>query len=83
MMTQEEIAEKVKSIVVEQLGCAADQVNADAKFIEDLNADSLDLVELIMAFEEVFGSDIPDEEAEKLKTVGDAINYIVDHQKGE
>ena len=71
-----EVAEKVKKIVVEQLGVSEDQVTPDAKFIEDLGADSLDLVELVMAFEEEFGSDIPDEDAEKLDTVGSAIEYI-------
>ncbi len=70
------IAEKVKKIVVDQLAVPEDQVTEDARFIEDLNADSLDQVELIMALEEEFSSDIPDEEAEKLKTVGDAIKYI-------
>ena len=71
-----EIAEKVKKIVVEQLGVAEDQVTPEAKFIEDLGADSLDQVELVMALEEEFGSDIPDDAAEKLTTVGDAIDYI-------
>ncbi len=70
------VSEKVKSIVVDQLGVSEDQVTEDAKFIEDLGADSLDLVELVMAFEEEFGSDIPDEDAEKLTTVGAAISYI-------
>ncbi len=70
------IAAKVKEIVVKQLAVAEDQVTEDARFIEDLNADSLDQVELIMALEEEFNSDIPDEEAENLKTVGDAIRYI-------
>jgi acyl carrier protein len=70
------VAEKVKKIVTEQLGVSAEQVTDDAKFIEDLGADSLDQVELIMALEEEFGSDIPDEEAEKLTTVGDAVRYI-------
>ena len=74
------IAEKVKKIVVDQLAVPEDQVTADARFVEDLNADSLDQVELIMAFEEEFNSDIPDEEAEKLKTVGDAIKYIESKQ---
>ena len=75
-----EIAEKVKKIVVEQLGVSEDQVTPEAKFIEDLGADSLDQVELVMAFEEEFGSDIPDEDAEKLTTVGDAIKYIESKQ---
>ncbi len=69
-------AEKVKEIVVQQLGVAPDQVTVDAKFIEDLGADSLDQVELVMALEEEFGTDIPDDEAEKLATVGDAIKYV-------
>ena len=71
-----EIAEKVTKIVVEQLGVSEDQVTPEAKFIEDLGADSLDQVELVMALEEEFGSDIPDEDAEKLTTVGDAIKYV-------
>ena len=71
-----EIAEKVAKIVVEQLGVSEEQVTPEAKFIEDLGADSLDQVELVMALEEEFGSDIPDEAAEKLTTVGDAIAYI-------
>jgi acyl carrier protein len=73
-------AEKVKEIVVQQLGVAPDQVTEDAKFIEDLGADSLDQVELVMALEEEFGADIPDDEAEKLTTVGDAIKYIESNQ---
>ena len=73
-------AEKVKKIVVEQLGVPEDQVTEDAKFIDDRGADSLDQVELVMAFEEEFGSDIPDEDAEKLTTVGDAIKYIESKQ---
>ena len=70
------VAEKVKKIVVDQLAVPENQVTEDARFIEDLNADSLDIVELIMALEEEFSAEIPDEEAEKLKTVGDAIAYI-------
>jgi len=75
------IADKVKAIVVEQLGVSEDQVTPEAKFIEDLGADSLDQVELVMALEEEFGADIPDEDAEKLTTVGDAIKYIEEKQK--
>ena len=75
-----EIADKVKKIVVEQLSVNEDQVTPEAKFIEDLGADSLDQVELIMALEEQFGAEIPDEEAEKLTTVGDAIKYIESKQ---
>jgi acyl carrier protein len=70
------VAEKVKEIVVKQLDVSEDQVTPEAKFIEDLGADSLDQVELIMALEEEFGADIPDEDAEKLQTVGDAISYV-------
>ena len=70
------VEQKVKEIVVAQLGVTEDQVTNDAKFIEDLGADSLDLVELVMAFEEGFNSDIPDEDAEGLTTVGKAIEYI-------
>ena len=70
------VAEKVKEIVVNQLGVSPDQATNDAKFIEDLGADSLDQVELVMALEEEFGADIPDEDAEKLTTVGDAVKYI-------
>ena len=68
--------EKVKDIIVEQLGVSADQVKPEAKFIDDLGADSLDTVELVMAFEEEFGSEISDSEAEKILTVGDAIKFI-------
>ena len=68
--------EKVKEIIVEQLGVNADQVKPEASFIEDLGADSLDTVELVMAFEEEFGAEIPDEDAEKLTTVGAVINYL-------
>ena len=70
------VADRVKEIIVEQLGVNDDQVVPDAKFVEDLGADSLDTVELVMALEEEFGAEIPDEEAEKLTTVGEAIKYI-------
>jgi len=80
-MAEKTIDQRVKDIIVEQLGVNADQVTPDAKFIEDLGADSLDIVELIMALEEEFGSEIPDEQAEKLLTVGDVTKYIEDSAK--
>ncbi|QOG11726.1 acyl carrier protein [Arcobacter sp. FWKO B] len=70
----------VKEVVVEQLDCNPDEVKAESKFIEDLGADSLDVVELVMALEEKFGIEIPDEDAEKIMTVGDAIKYIEDNK---
>ena len=70
------LEDKVKEIIVDQLGVEADQVKPEASFIEDLGADSLDTVELVMAFEEEFDIEIPDEDAEKIKKVSDAINYI-------
>jgi acyl carrier protein len=70
------LEDKVKEIIVEQLGVNADQVTPEASFTEDLGADSLDTVELVMAFEEQFGQEIPDEDAEKLKTVGTVIEYL-------
>jgi acyl carrier protein len=70
------VEERVKEIIVEQLGVEEDEVLPAAKFIEDLGADSLDTVELVMAFEEEFDIEIPDEDAEKIATVGDAISYI-------
>jgi acyl carrier protein len=77
-MAEKSIADRVKEIIVEQLGVNPDQVTPEAKFIEDLGADSLDTVELVMAFEEEFGAEIPDEDAEKLQTVGDVVKYIED-----
>jgi acyl carrier protein len=74
------VEERVKEIIVEQLGVEEDEVNPNAKFIEDLGADSLDTVELVMAFEEEFDLEIPDEDAEKITTVGDAISYIKENQ---
>ena len=79
-MSDKSIADRIKDIIVEQLGVNADQINPGAKFIEDLGADSLDIVELIMALEEEFGTEIPDEEGEKLQTVGDVAKYIEDTQ---
>lgn len=71
-----DVAERVKKIVIEHLGVDADKVTDDANFIEDLGADSLDTVELVMAFEEEFGVEIPDDAAETILTVGDAVKYI-------
>jgi len=70
------VADKVKQIIVEQLGVDESQVDPSASFVDDLGADSLDIVELVMAFEEAFDLDIPDEDAEKIKTVKDAVDYI-------
>ncbi len=72
--------EKVKEVVVEQLDCSADEIKEDSRFIEDLGADSLDVVELVMALEEEFDIEIPDEDAEGILTVGDALKYIEDHK---
>jgi acyl carrier protein len=70
------VEEKVKQIIVEQLGVDEGQVDSTASFVDDLGADSLDIVELVMAFEEAFNLDIPDEDAEKIATVKDAVDYI-------
>ena len=75
-MSEKTIEEKVRDIIVEQLGVTAEQVTTNASFIEDLGADSLDTVELVMAFEEEFGVEVPDEDAEKLQKVGDVVKYI-------
>jgi acyl carrier protein len=80
-MSDKSIEDRVKDIIVEQLGVNADQVTPEAKFIEDLGADSLDTVELVMAFEEEFGIEVPDEEAEKLLSVGDVIQYVEKNAK--
>ena len=71
---------RVKEIIVNELGVEAEKVTPEASFVEDLGADSLDTVELVMAFEEEFGMEIPDEDAEQLQTVGDAIRYIEKHE---
>ena len=80
-MSEKPTEQRVKDIIVEQLGVKADQVTPEAKFIEDLGADSLDTVELVMALEEEFGNEIPDEQAEKLQCVGDVIKFVEDQQK--
>jgi acyl carrier protein len=80
-MTATNIEAKVKSIIADQLGVSEDEIKMESSFIEDLGADSLDIVELVMAMEEEFEIEIPDEEAENIKAVGDAINYINTHKK--
>ena len=79
-MSDNPLADRISKIIVEQLGVNEDQVKPEAKFIEDLGADSLDTVELVMALEEEFGTEIPDEDAEKLQSVGDAIKFVEDTQ---
>ncbi len=74
--------ERVRKIIVDQLGVEPDRVTMEANFRDDLEADSLDLVELIMAFEEEFGGEISDEEAEKIRTVGEAVRYLESHAEG-
>jgi acyl carrier protein len=76
-MDAKQVEEKVKNIIVEQLGVEPEQVKPEAQFVNDLGADSLDTVELIMALEEEFDIEIPDEQAEKIKTVGEALDHIV------
>ena len=78
-MSSEEIFEKVKNIIVEQLGVAEGEIQLDSSFIDDLGADSLDIVELIMALEEEFDIEIPDEDAEKVVTVQDVVDYLKEH----
>jgi len=80
-MDESKIFDQVKKVVVDQLGVSEDEVKKEASFVDDLGADSLDTVELVMALEEAFGLEIPDEEAEKIKTVGDTVNYILSHGK--
>lgn len=75
-----DIESRVKDIIINELGVEAEKVTPEASFVEDLGADSLDTVELVMAFEEEFGIEIPDEDAEKMQTVGDAIEYISSQQ---
>ncbi len=78
----ENVADKVKEIIVNELGVEPEKVTPQASFVEDLGADSLDTVELVMAFEEAFDIEIPDEDAEKIRTVQDAVDYIGKHAKG-
>jgi acyl carrier protein len=79
-LTMADIEARVKDIIINELGVEAEKVTSTASFVEDLGADSLDTVELVMAFEEEFGIEIPDEDAEKMQTVGDAIEYIKQQQ---
>ncbi|MCB0309749.1 MAG: acyl carrier protein [Bdellovibrionales bacterium] len=81
MGSSEEISERIKAIIVEQLGVGLEEVTPEASFIEDLGADSLDIVELIMALEEQFDIEIPDEDAEKIQTVKDVISYVEERQQ--
>jgi len=78
-MERDELFDKVKAVVVDQLGVDEDEVHEDSAFVDDLGADSLDIVELVMALEEEFGVSIPDEQAEKIKTVGDAVDFITEN----
>ena len=82
-MTEQEVFDKVKGIIVELLGVDVAKVTSEARFREDLEADSLDLVELIMAFEEEFNEEIPDEDAQKITTVGGAVSYIMERAKAK
>lgn len=82
-MSEKSIEERVKQIIIDNLSVNAEQVTPEAKFIEDLGADSLDVVELVMAFEEQFDVEVPDEDAEKLLTVGDVIKYIEDKENAK
>ncbi|OGB88968.1 acyl carrier protein [candidate division WOR-1 bacterium RIFCSPHIGHO2_01_FULL_53_15] len=80
-MDENKIYDDIKKVVVEQLGVAESEVKREASFVDDLGADSLDTVELVMALEEAFGIEIPDEDAEKIKTIGDTISYVMSHAK--
>ena len=80
-MDENQVLETVKKVVVEQLGVADSEVKKESSFVDDLGADSLDTVELVMALEEAFGCEIPDEDAEKIKTLGDTVTYIMAHGK--
>jgi len=82
-MEREELLKKVKAIVADKLNISEDQITENASFTQDLGADSLDTVELVMALEDEFGLNIPDDEAEKLNTVGKAIDYILEHVKNK
>lgn len=80
-MEEQKVYEEVKKVVVEQLGVSESEVTREASYVDDLGADSLDTVELVMALEESFGMEIPDEDAEKTRTIGDTVSYIISHAK--
>ena len=80
-MDENQVYEAVKKVVTEQLGVSDAEVKRESSFVDDLGADSLDTVELVMALEEAFGMEIPDEDAEKIKTISDTINYVMQHGK--
>jgi acyl carrier protein len=80
-MDEQKAFEEVKKVVVEQLGVSESEITREASYVDDLGADSLDTVELVMALEEAFGMEIPDEDAEKIKSIGDTINYITANAK--
>ena len=80
-MEEQKIFDEVKKVVVEQLGVSESEVTREASFVDDLGADSLDTVELVMALEEAFSVEIPDEDAEKIKSIGDTVSYILSHAK--
>lgn len=81
-MSAENVETKVKSIIAEQLGVSEAEIGPDSSFIEDLGADSLDMVELVMSIEQVFDIEIPEDDSERIKTVKDAVEYITDNMKG-
>jgi acyl carrier protein len=81
MASREEVFSKIKQVIVEQLGVSEDEVTEEASYTDDLGADSLDTVELVMALEDEFGTEIPDEEAEKLTSVGKTVDYVLKHTK--
>jgi acyl carrier protein len=80
-MDEQQVYEQVKKVVVEQLGVSDSEITREASFVDDLGADSLDTVELVMALEEAFSTEIPDEDAEKIKTIGDTVTYLISHKK--
>ncbi|OGC25635.1 acyl carrier protein [candidate division WOR-1 bacterium RIFOXYB2_FULL_42_35] len=80
-MNEQEVYEKVVKVVIEQLGVSEAEIKKESSYVDDLGADSLDTVELVMALEEAFSTEIPDEDAEKIKSIGDTVSYILSHTK--